>query len=76
MLGKSCVRLDDGTCWPRPGGDEGWEARYGTPAPLTLASFVDAYDALILLPQRRRNEVIRALRAARHERDENGDVKS
>lgn len=68
------VILNDNTCWPRPGGDEGHDARYGTPAPLLLASFVSAYDTLIMLPQRRRNEVIRALRIARRRRDKYGDV--
>jgi hypothetical protein len=71
---RSYTRLPDGTAWPRLNTDHGHAARYGTPDPLTLAFFVDAYNALVNLPESRRNQVIRALRADACKRDQYGDV--
>jgi hypothetical protein len=71
---RSYTRLPDGTVWPRLNTDRGRDARYGTPAPLVLADFVSAYNALVNLPESRRNYVIRALRADACKRDDMGDV--
>lgn len=67
------VRRDDGTVWSTPadhpdGGLE-WRLRYATESQLvkdrfTAAGVVESYRALIMLPARRRNEVIRDLREA------------
>jgi hypothetical protein len=71
---RSYTRLPNGTTWPRLNTDHGHDARYGTPDPLTLAGFVDAYNALTALPRARREEVIRGLRADACKRDDMGDV--
>lgn len=83
-IGKYCVHLDDGTSWPRLGTDLEWRARYSPEAGrgessettslcLSLASVVAAFEALVWKPERRRNEIIRALReaAAEHPAESN-----
>jgi len=70
------VARDGGDTWPTPmycesGENSGleWRLRYASDAQLVkdrfcAASVVAAYGALIMLPEKRRNEVIRDLRAA------------
>ena len=67
------VQRDDGTVWSTPGdnpdGGLEWRLRYALDAQLVkdrflAASVVESYRALIMLPARRRNEVIRDLRKA------------
>jgi len=62
-IGPRFVAFNDSTSWPRVGTDVEWQARYGDVDKLTLASFVHAFEALVWLPEKRRNEVIRQLRA-------------
>jgi hypothetical protein len=72
VVGTHVVR-DDGTNWSTPadhpdGGLE-WRLRYASPAQVLkdrflAAGVVESYRALILLPERDRNAVIRDLRAA------------
>ena len=72
--GRHHVQLDDGTCWAVDRDDTEehsleWVLRYGTPeriveARMTLASILGSYKALINKPQRRRNGIVRDLRAA------------
>lgn len=57
------VDLGDGSSFPSHETDVGWQARYGTPDPLALASYVDAYRALVIATRKRREQVVRALRA-------------
>jgi hypothetical protein len=82
------VARDGGDTWPTPmycdDGSLEWRLRYASDAQLVkdrfcAASVVAAYGALIMLPEKRRNEVIRDLRAAIHStlntsdtRDEHG----
>jgi hypothetical protein len=62
------LALPDGTVWPNPldPGDAQWQMRYagspGTSACLVAASTLAAYRELIWMPERRRREVIKALR--------------
>jgi hypothetical protein len=65
------VLLDDGTIWPRLGGQPAEDLidtlLYGRPTPVQLcaaASIASAYRALVSMPRRRRAEVIAALREA------------
>ncbi len=69
------VRLDDGTCWAFDDVDEengqslNWILRYGRDAEvlkhrLTIASILSSYQALMDQTAKRRNEVVRCLRAA------------
>lgn len=74
LVGKGLHLVrDNGTSWPTPGdhpdGGLEWRLRYGSEAQLvkdrfSAASVVEAYRALIMLPQRERNAVIRDLRSA------------
>lgn len=67
------VRRDNGTVWSTPGdhpdGGLEWRLRYAAESQLVkdrflAASVVESYRALIMLPQRERNAVIRDLRIA------------
>lgn len=73
VIGNHHVRRDNGTTWSTPGdhpdGGLEWRLRYASEAQLVkdrflAASVVESFRALILLPQRERNAVIRDLRAA------------
>lgn len=73
IIGNHHVQRDNGTTWSTPGdhpdGGLEWRLRYASEAQLVkdrflAASVVDSYRALIMLPQRERNAVIRDLRAA------------
>ena len=73
-VGKNWVRLDDGTIWSFDRHDEehgslNWLLRYGTDADvlraqIAIAGILSSYQALIDAPQKRRNEVVRAIRQA------------
>ncbi len=76
-IGEHYVKLEDGTCWAFDRLDEdgaglGWVQRYGTEsevlkARLTVAEIMSSYRALIWKPQKRRNEVVAAIRVALNE---------
>lgn len=69
------AKLKDGTAWPKPNPELGWRLRYvhAENAPNTedrtdqylAAEIVEAYHALIALPEHRRRVVIRELRRGR-----------
>lgn len=69
-------RVSDGTVWPPPGPelrDIAWKMRYGrlTDSELLLAAGVlDAYEALIYAPVRRRMLLVRDLRDQQAKRGE------
>jgi hypothetical protein len=62
MSERHCIRISDGTNWANPVTEVGWQARYGTPDPLALASYVDCYIALVNAPRKKRELVVRELR--------------
>lgn len=72
IAGHYHVRMTDGTTWALDGEDDksfNWILRYGREediikARLTIASIVDSYMALLGKPEKRRNEIVRALREA------------
>jgi hypothetical protein len=59
-----------GMCWTLPsqqGGEIAWKARYGAPTKeqmLTLAGMYECYRELVLMPEKRRREIVRQLRRA------------
>lgn len=69
-------RLPDGTRWPRPGNLE-WELRYASAERVEKVSryhaawCVSAYAELLRMPERKRREVIRMIRAAEGKSDGN-----
>lgn len=71
---KGCyVHFDDMT-WPSPKGialaEVGWRLRYGAPTQTDryiAASVIEAYSALLSLPQRDRNARVRSIRKAEAE---------
>ncbi len=79
-VGKTWVRLDDGTAWSFDRYDEeygslNWLLRYGSDADvlrerLTIASILSSYQALLDKPRKRRNEIMRAIRAAQNKGDD------
>lgn len=73
-VGRYFVNYDDGTCWPRVGTNLNWRARYDTATPplLILAEVVGAFEALVRLPRKRRDEVIAAIRANASDESEGG----
>ncbi len=76
LIGDYHVRLDDGTCWSQDGEEDkslNWLLRYGSDADvlkhrLTIASILSSYESLVWKPQKRRNEIIAALREAAEKR--------
>ena len=59
------VKLSDETVWPLPGELE-WTMRYGDPTcgeRMRAASIISAYKTIILATQKRRNQVVKELRA-------------
>jgi len=70
-ISKVRAYLEDGTSWPRYAGERveelSWRLHHGQPSRsdhLLAASILEAYAYLIRLPQRRRAQVISALRHA------------
>jgi hypothetical protein len=72
---RKYTRLPDGTCWARSGTQIGRDLTYGKPDLLAAAAMAASYEALIWKPEKRRNEIIRQLRADALGEDENGDPK-
>lgn len=70
---RKFTRLPDGTCWARSGTQKGRQLRYSLTPDYDAASIVDCYETLIWLPAKRRNEVIKQLRADALDVDEFGD---
>ena len=60
---QSYVRFNE-TTWALPDSEIQWRMRYAEKfdGHLTVASMLDAYDALIWMPERERNRVIAAIR--------------
>lgn len=72
-IGPMAVNFDNGTCWPRAAGalaDVDWNLRYGeltTSDRLVAAEVVTAWQSLLALPRKKRDQVIAALRRAERE---------
>ena len=68
-IGPVAVNFDNGTCWPRAAGtlaDIDWNLRYGEPSMsdrLVAAEVVTAWQTLLALPRKKREQVIAALRS-------------
>lgn len=66
--GDYYLRFPDGSGWPDPTdpNEAQWRLRYAPDrsAELTAASYLDAYRSLIMLPSRRREVVVRKIKAA------------
>lgn len=70
ILSKGMHASFDGMCWTLPSpqlGELAWKARYGSPTReehLMLASVFECYRELVLMPEKRRREIVRKLREA------------
>lgn len=68
MSDMRAYRVFSGQAWPVPGDrctDLQWQLRYGTLTKqdlLLAASYLAAFEQLVALPQRERNDVVRELR--------------
>lgn len=68
-IGPVAVNFDNGACWPRAAGalaDIDWNLRYGEPSRsdrLVAAEVVTAWQTLLALPRKKREQVIAALRS-------------